>query len=65
MRSGSEIVELTIRHVGVKNATAHNARKELENEGKICSPKYGFYKLKEDCTVCKHKETCGMTGNEF
>lgn len=58
LRKGSEIVETTIRNIGIKNATAHNARKELENEGKICSPKFGFYKSKEDCKTCKWRETC-------
>jgi len=59
LKGGKEIVESTIQAIGCSQATVHNARRELENERKICSPKYGFYKIKEDCKSCKWRNICG------
>jgi len=59
LKGGTEIVESTIQAIGCSQATVHNARRELENERKICSPKYGFYKIKEDCKACEWRHICG------
>ena len=64
LRSGTNIVESTVRAIGCGPATAHNARRRLEYERKICSPKYGFYKLKEDCKTCRWKDTCTISERE-
>jgi len=44
--------------IDVGKATISNALADLINEQRVCQPKYGFYKLKEDCKACKWRNTC-------
>ena len=44
--------------INVGKATISNALNDLLNERRVCQPKYGFYKLKEDCKACKWRDTC-------
>jgi hypothetical protein len=58
IRSRQEIGNYVLTRMPVSIPTFEIARKQLVSERKTCQPRYGFYKLKQDCTVCKHKETC-------
>jgi hypothetical protein len=58
LTGGSKLVKITANQIGISIPTAYNALKELPAENRICSPKFSFYKLKEDCKTCKWRETC-------
>jgi hypothetical protein len=64
LRNGPTIVESAVEKIGCKGATAYNSLKELKIEGKICEPKYGFYKLKDDCKFCKYRDICLYRKND-
>ncbi|MFZ7138013.1 MAG: hypothetical protein ACOWW1_06315 [archaeon] len=51
--------------ISIGGATIANALKDLILENKICQPKFGFYKLKEDCSKCSQKNTCKADGKEI
>lgn len=52
-RTRKEILKYILARVKVSIPTIEIARKQLQDEGKICQPKFGFYKLTEDCKTCK------------
>jgi hypothetical protein len=56
---GKLLCEIAAKEIGCSHATSYGARKELEAEGKICFPKFGYVKLKQDCETCLLKSsTC-------
>lgn len=57
VKSRHEIVNYILSKMDVSVPLVEIARKELLDEGKICHPKYGFYKLK-DCKNCNRRDTC-------
>jgi len=64
LTGGSKLVKITANQIGISIPTAYNALKELSTENRICSPKFSFYKLKEDCRTCKWRETCTAVAYE-
>jgi hypothetical protein len=58
VRQRKEIDDYVNSQIKVGTATISNALEDLLSEHRICQPKYGFYKLKEDCKTCKQKDTC-------
>jgi len=57
VRQRKDIVSFVNNQIRVGDATIANALDDLLKEGKICQPKYGFYKLK-DCENCNRRDTC-------
>lgn len=55
---GRQLCILAAKLVGCTVATAYKARKDLEITKKICSPRYPYFKLREDCEHCKHRNIC-------
>jgi len=61
---GSNIVEVTSNETGASDPTIYNALRELRDERVVCSPKYKFYKLKEDCKNCESHSICGSSNKD-
>lgn len=49
--------------ISVGPATISNALEDMLSGHLICQPKYGFYKLKENCNLCKYQSTCAKKEN--
>jgi len=58
MRQRKEIDKQVNSRTVVGTATISNCLADLLSDRKICQPRYGFYKLKEDCWFCKHQDSC-------
>jgi len=58
IKQRKEIDEYIDDGIEVGHATISNALDDLLREHRICQPKYGFYKLKEDCTTCNQRASC-------
>jgi len=49
--------------ISVGPATISHALEDMLSGHLICPPKYGFYKLKENCNLCKYQSTCAKKDN--
>jgi hypothetical protein len=62
IRQRKEVDEYIHDKLNVGSATISNALDDLLlREHRICQPKYGFYKLREECKTCEQRGLCTST----